>query len=302
MNRLLVLHCGPMKTGSTAIQDVLLERRDALRATGVSYHHIRARGLVQQLRDVLEQERDGGCDVLLLSSEFFAQMPVESLQPILELFPGERHAVLVSRPLREIYPSLYLQNLKGSSRRVTTFRAFLENQLLLDQHIDPTRPGQLMNASALDRRMQLAGCTTHWIRYDRLQLLDRLAGVLREICGVSFELIRQPPSQEPAGLSPRRSLRMELAGVARLINRWSRRGWLSDQLREMLLIVLLDLSDVLRRFLPFSSPLSAVDRRRCDQLDALINIPFLRSRGMLLEGEQGSDDDAGFGFQDSLSG
>ena len=302
MKRLLVLHCGPMKTGSTAIQDVLLEQRESLRMLGVSYHHIRARGLLQQLREVLEQERDSGCAVLLLSSEFFSQMPEESLRPILDLFPAERHAVLVSRPLREIYPSLYLQNLKGSSRRVTTFRVFFENQLLLDRDLDPKRTGQLMNASALDRRMQNAGCATHWIRYDRVELLERVAGVLSQICGVSFDLIRQPPSRLPEGLSPRRSLRMELAGVARWINRLNRRAWISDQVREMLLIVLLDFSDVLRRIVPLSSPLLVSDRWRCDQLDELINVPFLRSRGMLLGGDEGSDDDAGFGFRDSLSG
>jgi len=47
--------------------------------------------------------------------------PPQSIRQILERFPADRHAILVSRPLREIYPRLYLHNLKGSSRRITSF-------------------------------------------------------------------------------------------------------------------------------------------------------------------------------------
>jgi len=277
MNRQLILHCGPMKTGSTAIQDALHSCRDALLSRGISTHHILARTLHQQMDQVLTQERDTNHPVVLLSSEFFGQVPPHSIRTILERFPADRHAILVSRPLREIYPSLYLQNLKGSSRRITSFRTFLNNQLSLDRDPDGGSRGQVMNAPVLDARLRSAGCQTHWISYDRKALLQRFAQVLHTITEIDVPGLNEALVAPGVGLSPRRSLRMELAGVARLINQLNRRGLLADRSREKLLVFCLDVSDQLRRIQPEQSPLSALDRLRCDQLDHEINHAFFRS-------------------------
>ena len=83
-------------------------------------------------------------------------------------------------------------------------------------------------------------------------------------------------------LSPRRSLRMELAGLARLINVLKRRRWIDDGFRERLLELCLDASDQLRRLRPHHSSLSVLDRRRCDELDHQINQPFLNRLGMAM--------------------
>ena len=264
-----------MKTGSTAIQDVLNAGRDDLRRHGISAHHILARALHRQMDQVLSQERKTDHPVVLLTSEFFGQVSPQSIRPILERFPAERHAIFVSRPLREIYPSLYLQNLKGSSRRITSFRTFLNNQLALDRDPGGGLGGQVMNAPVLDARLRLAGCHTHWVSYDRQALLTRFSTVLHSITGIAVPDL-DPSRLSPAtGLSPRRSLRMELAGVARFINQLNRRGLLADRQREQLLLLCLEFSDLLRRTQPQKSPLSAVDRRRCDQLDDEINQTFL---------------------------
>ena len=274
IKRQLILHCGPMKTGSTAIQDVLHSCRKALRSRGINSHHILARGLHQQMDQVLTQEQETDHRVVLLSSEFFGQVPPHSIRKILERFPAERHAIFVSRPLREIYPSLYLQNLKGSSRRITSFRTFLKNQLLLDRCPEEGLGGQIMNAPVLDSRMRSAGCNTHWLRYDRQALLQRFFQMLHTITDIDLTGLNQVLVTPAMGLSPRRSLRMELAGVARLINQLNRRGFLADHLREKLLVLCLDLSDQLRRIYPQQSTLSALDRHRCDQLDLEINQAF----------------------------
>ena len=273
--RWLILHCGPMKTGSTAIQDVLNAGRDDLRRDGISTHHIFARTLHRQMDQVLSQERETDHPVVLLTSEFFGQVSPQSIRPILERFPAERHAIFVSRPLREIYPSLYLQNLKGSSRRITSFRTFLNNQLALDRDPDGGLGGQVMNAPVLDARLRSAGCHTHWISYDRQALLTRFSTVLHSITGMAVPGLDQSRLSPATGLSPRRSLRMELAGVARFINQLNRRGLLADRQREQLLVLCLEFSDLLRRTQPQKSPLSVVDRRRCDQLDDEINQTFL---------------------------
>jgi hypothetical protein len=282
MSRQLILHCGPMKTGSTAIQDALLEHRTILNRKGISVHHIRARSLHKQLDQVLTAEQRNGQPVVLLSSEFFGQHAPESLRPILDRFPAERHAILVARPLRELYPSLFLQNLKGSSRRITSFRTFLDHQLQLDLNPDGEQVGQVMNAPVLDARLQAAGCTTHWLSYDRHLLLARFAQQLSVLTGQSLMELTQPLAMSADRLSPRRSLRMELAGLARLINVLNRRGWINDRYRERLLGFCLDASDQLRLLQPNHTPLSASDRQRCDRLDQLINQPFLNRLGLAM--------------------
>ena len=282
MIRQLILHCGPMKTGSTAIQDALRQHRTALRRKGISVHHIRARSLHQQLDQALTAEQRSGHPVVVLSSEFFGQHSPESIRPILERFPAERHAILVARPLHELYPSLFLQNLKGSSRRITSFRTFLHHQLRLDRDPDGVLGGQVMNAPVLDARLRAAGCTTHWLMYDRHRLLERFAQQISDLTSRSCNELNQPLTIPTDRLSPRRSLRMELAGLARLINVLNRRGWIDAPCRERLLGLCLDASDQLRRMRPRHSPLSVLDRQRCDRLDHETNQPFLNSLGMAM--------------------
>ena len=282
MIRQLILHCGPMKTGSTAIQDALRQHRTALRRKGISFHHIRARSLHQQLDQTLTAEQGSGHPVVVLSSEFFGQHAPESLRPILNRFPAERHAILVARPLRELYPSLFLQNLKGSSRRITSFQTFLDHQLQLDRDPDGARGGQVMNAPVLDARLRAAGCTTHWLMYDRHWLLERFAQQLSDLTGRSCNELNQPLTISTDRLSPRRSLRMELAGLARLINVLNRRGRIDAPCRERLLGLCLDASDQLRRLRPRHSPMSVFDRQRCNRLDHEINQPFLNRLGMAM--------------------
>jgi len=282
MRRQLIIHCGPMKTGSTAIQDALRQHRTALSRKGISVHHIRARSLHQQLDQVLTAEQGSRHPVVVLSSEFFGQHSPESLRPILNRFPAVRHAILVARPLRELYPSRFLQNLKGSSRRITSFRTFLDHQLRLDRDPDGALGGQVMNDPVLDARLKAAGCTTHWLMYDRQLLLERFAQQLSDLTGRSLKELNQPVAMSADPLSPRRSLRMELAVLARLINVLNRRGWIDDGCRERLLGLCLDASDQLRRLRPRHSSLSVLDRRRCDQLDHEINQPFLNRLGMAM--------------------
>ena len=190
MRRLLILHCGPMKTGSTAIQDALKFHRKTLLQLEIDFYHIRAKALQQDLEQILSGVMSRDCRVVLLSSEFFCQMNPISLKRALRSFDGECHAVLISRPLREIYPSLFLQNLKGSSRRVTSFEYFLDRQIELDLTYPNNRDGiggQLMNFPVLDARLSDAGCLTHWIRYDRDSLILDFFQTVEKITGIPIK-------------------------------------------------------------------------------------------------------------------
>ena len=275
MRRLLILHCGPMKTGSTFIQDTLKFHHQALLEAGISYYHIRAKSLQSDLEKTISKEELIGNKVVLLSSEFFCQKNSFLLRKALSGFSGECHAILTSRPLREVYPSLYLQNLKGSSKRITSFRYFLERQVEIDLMVPGNIGGQLMNAPALDARLTEAGCQTHWIRYDRDVLLNSFFRCLEKITGIPLGHLSEASLAEPLGLSPRRSFRMEFAGIARVVNCLNRLNVIPDSLRERLFVAMLDMSGYINRAFGVRSPLTRYQCQRCDKVDRLANQAFL---------------------------
>ena len=286
MNRLLVLHCGPMKTGSTAIQDSLNLSKKKLLELGIGYYHLRAKTLLLDLERVISRESHSDKKVILASSEFFGQVSPKLLNSVLQSFKGDCHAILISRPLRELYPSLYLQNLKGSSRRITSFQYFLQRQIRSDLAPEKGLGGQLMNAPALDARLSAAGCTTHWIVFSRRDLISLFRECLEEITDVPLGFLLENQLPKARGLSPRRSLRMDLAGLARVINYLNRINLLHDRRREELLIALLDVSDWMNQFLGVRPSLSLRQLNACNAVDRLINEPFLNGLGIGMVKEQ----------------
>jgi len=275
MRRLLILHCGPMKTGSTVIQDTLRFHRQSLLSLGISFYHVRAKSLQSDLMEIIFKEEQIGNGVVLLSSEFFCQKSPRVLRDLLSGFSGECHAILTSRPLREVYPSLYLQNLKGSRKRTTSFQYFLERQVEIDLMVPGNIGGQLMNAPALDSRLSEAGCQTHWIRYDRDLLLNSFFRCLEKITSIPLNHLSEASLEKPLGLSPRRSLRMEFAGIARVVNYLNRLNVIPDSLRERLFVAMLDMSGYINRAFGVRSPLTRYQCQRCDKVDRLANQAFL---------------------------
>lgn len=278
---MLILHCGPMKTGSTAIQDLLAEQRDNLFGRGISYHHVKAKMLFEQLDRILEAEEECNNRIVLLSSEFFAQVDPMLLMPILDRYNfDQRHSIFLARPLRELYPSLYLQNLKGSSMRITSFKAFVNRQILLDQSPALIKGGQIMNFQYLDARLAGLNFSTHWIIYSRQSLTDDFLNLLGDLSGISLQSITRLSCRAPVGVSPRRSLRMEFSGIARVVNCLTKRTWLTVHQRELIMIALLNLSDALNRAIPRESFLTDNILHQCNLLDKATNLQFLMKKGL----------------------
>lgn len=279
MMPILILHCGPMKTGSTAIQDLLHEQYQFLLHLGISYHHIRANNLLENLKATLDLELTRGHQVILLSSEFFAQTNPAILRKIVNDFPAlHKYAIFVSRPLREIYPSLYLQNLKGSSCRTSSLRKFLNNQFHLDSNPLSGRVGQIMNFRHLDNNLVNAGFKTYWIAYSKSSLLVHFCSLLEDLVELSLGSLDTSLESLPSGTSPRRSLRMEVAFFARFINFLKKAQLINDFTRRTLLIFLLNISDFLRYYYPRETCLSIRQREMCDKIDQATNAPFLKSK------------------------
>lgn len=268
-----------MKTGSTVIQEILFESRQLLNARGIAYWHLPAKDLLDNLTLRIENGFSSNMPIVILSSEFIGQQDPLMLRDILRCCGFECHAIFVYRPLRELYPSLYLQNLKGSSRRVTSFSTFLANQIRNDSDPSLKLAGQLMNFQELNNRLEVAGCQTHFIAYSKNELLKSLKITLGVISGKSFQFLPDSPSSPARSLSPRRSLRMELAPIAVYINKLNRLRCLSDSFRRHLLTALIQLSQLLDALIPKGRCIDIKYIEACEDVDRLVNHPFLRQRG-----------------------
>jgi hypothetical protein len=129
-----LLHIGPHKTGTTAIQRALQDARQELRAKGVVYpgrgpSHIRAacavvgvNGLIGAPpphiraweRLVKEVDRAGDRRVVI-SSEFFDMADDVTARRVVEALGGDRvHVVVTLRPLAKILPSAWQQAVRSN--------------------------------------------------------------------------------------------------------------------------------------------------------------------------------------------
>jgi hypothetical protein len=153
----------------------------------------------------------------------------------------------VARPLREIYPSLYLQNLKGHVMRTSSFEQFLDEQSARDRHPEHAQRGQVFRYQYLEEQLNKACCDVHWLRYSSTHLLQDLLKTIFKHGSLEHPLdgLKEPP--KPEGLNPRRSLDGAVVSLAREVNRLCREGVVVAKERQELLAMLLDVSDRVRQ-------------------------------------------------------
>lgn len=271
----LLLHAGPMKTGSTAFQDLLFCNQELLAERGIHFRWLN-RHYLSHLAEVLEEEQRHRPAVLVVSHECLCRSNADDLRSLLSQVSGTCHAFLVARPLRELYPSLYLQNLKGHVMRTTSYEDFLTEQKARDRTPELAAKGQVFNFAHLQSALEKAGCTVSWVRFSKDNLLSDLVRRLSQLAGVPLlweELVPPPP---PTGLNPRRSLVPELADVACQLNKLCRNGAVSDSARQELLVALLNTSELVQEMRSGRDPLRNAYDRELDALDDEINGAFWR--------------------------
>ena len=265
----LLLHAGPMKTGSTAFQELLGVNRSLLEQVGIRFRHLRRQELDDFEAVVEDEQRRGWPRVLLLSHECLCRVDPQRLRAALHLVPASAEAVLVARPLREVYPSLYLQNLKGHVMRTSSYEEFLQEQIERDRRPELATRGQVFRYAFLEEQMQAAGCAVQWVSYARSSLLDDLVAWLAHHADAKESLRGLKPLPTPSGVSPRRSLDGTVVDVARLLNVQCRAGKVSSADRDSLLAALLDCSD---QILSQRQGLDSFRENHADQLDALLSL------------------------------
>lgn len=131
-----LLHIGPHKTGTTSIQGALFAARDRLGEHGVhwpaaSRHPMEAvlaacarPGMLgdpgpseKQWQQLVDRVRGAGDRTSVISSEFFADAPDDSVGRIVEQLGGDSVHVLVTlRPLAKIMPSQWQQYVQNGLR------------------------------------------------------------------------------------------------------------------------------------------------------------------------------------------
>ena len=142
----VLLHIGPHKTGTTAIQGALAAARPQLAEAGILYpgpkleHNRQAAAAIRRAigwdGDTLDRDRwsaltesvrshDGRA---VLSSEVFCEASAEAArQVVADLDPGRVRIVVTLRPLERLLPSSWQQYIKSGYR--VTYEDWLENVL-----------------------------------------------------------------------------------------------------------------------------------------------------------------------------
>lgn len=143
----VLLHIGPYKTGTTAIQRSLHQHRADLAAHGVVYpgsspRQRRAswaavgrspRGAepvaMAAWRRMLREVEEASAQRVVVSSEDFTSAPPEAVQGIVQDLGADRvHVLMVVRPLDKLLPSSWQQRVK-SARETLTFEDWLHEVL-----------------------------------------------------------------------------------------------------------------------------------------------------------------------------
>lgn len=150
-----IVHIGPPKTGTTAVQSSLFLRQADLAAYGVAYpgrrRHERAAvsaaalpwlpagysaGIEKHWRWLTDEVRASTADRVVVSSEIFALAPDERLLQIVEDLGGPGLQVVITmRPLARMLPSQWQQSIQN--REVVGYDEWLERLLGSGANPDP---------------------------------------------------------------------------------------------------------------------------------------------------------------------
>ncbi|HEX3823183.1 MAG TPA: hypothetical protein VHV79_01825 [Mycobacteriales bacterium] len=172
----VVLHIGPHKTGTTALQSAFHHNRDELAKHNVRYAGRGRQSMLAALamtgrpgrrgdtkatprhwRDLVDEVRGARGQRVVVSSEFFADSEHDVPQRVVDGLGRDRvHVIITLRPLARILPSQWQQYVQNGQRK--RYPAWLK-QVLIERPFDRTMG-------------------TFWRRHNHGELVKRWAGVL----------------------------------------------------------------------------------------------------------------------------
>ena len=129
----LILHAGPMKTGSTAFQNFCRSNIEVFEKYDMMYSlHEYGDDFVPFASGMIDNAIAKNFKSVLISGEFICVQKSDELIKAFCKYDIERYAILIKRPLKNLYISRYLQSLKGPWASEKTFKEFIERQQLID--------------------------------------------------------------------------------------------------------------------------------------------------------------------------
>lgn len=230
--RRVVLHVGPHKTGTTAIQDALHRNRETLARAGWHYpeigftqqgHHRLAQALLRHGQPEAEQmlaelaALDGD---IVLSSENFSRLPLQPLKRLAEgLRPRQVTVVCYQRNFLDLAYSWWQERVKHGDR--ADLMSFL-----FEIAASPRKPHLFAPRMLLGRLAEAFGRESVSVfLYDPIRAGKGIvAHFMEEVLGVDRSAWPEPGGQ------PNRSLRPAMAEVLRMLNRTAGR----DPARQLL--------------------------------------------------------------------
>jgi len=168
-----VVHIGPPKTGTTAVQSSLFLRRDELAAYGVAYpgrrRHERAAvssvafeeipagypdDIAKHWQRFTREIRESTADRVVVSSETLSHAPDSRLGQIVEDLGGGLQVVITMRPLAAMLPSRWQQSVQ--SYQAASYEEWLQRLFAPDADTDP-HTGPLWRRFRVDRLVERWG-------------------------------------------------------------------------------------------------------------------------------------------------
>ncbi|WP_371671565.1 hypothetical protein OG985_30445 [Streptomyces sp. NBC_00289] len=244
-----LLHIGPHKTGTTALQGALFAAKDTLPEHGVAFpatsrHPMEAvlaacarpamigdpRPADRHWNRLLEQVHATGRSTSVISSEFFADAESEAtIARIVEQLGGGRAHVLVTlRPLTRVMPSQWQQYVQNGLR--TGYEDWLDHMLRRAPYEKPT--------PSFWRRHRHDRLVERWARVlgpDRVTVVvvddsdrDGLLRTFESLLGLPENLLRPAPD------TANRSLTLAETEMLRNLNKEFRGNGLPDELYSQL--------------------------------------------------------------------
>lgn len=244
-----LVHIGPHKTGSTAVQTAAHARRDLLREHGVHYagRSTRPRKAIWALgvpgggfrtrevpeahwRRLVEEVRAAGDQRVLVSNEDLGRADAQQAGRVVEGLGGTQvHVVVVARPIERYLPSQWQQRVRSGERR---------------RYDDWLRV-------VLDEDCESRECRNVWQAHDFAGLLDRWGAQVgpdrltviagddrdRELLPRTFEAMLGLPgrSLEVEGVSTNTGLTWAETELVRgIFDRYAHRGWPAHRRRDLI--------------------------------------------------------------------
>jgi len=246
----ILLHIGPFKTGSSALQMALHSRRTDLLELGVlypgtEYRHVRPVAAVmgrgprgvpevpeQEWLDLLDEIGRVAAPLTVLSNEGLSTAGPRTIRRIVGDLGAERvHVVRVERRLDRLLPSAWQERIK-SSNETRPYPEFLDDTLTAEPATAKGKRASFWAAHSLEKFLD-RWC--HVLPDDRIHIVvadDRDPLVTTAV----FErMLGLPPGTLDPTQRPNTSLSWERVELCRRLNQvFDERGW-SDRLRRRLL-------------------------------------------------------------------